>query len=104
MKEFKDFVASDLNTFINIEEFAEKHNIGGRVLEVVVDDDRLQDRSKREYDGIYVGDILYMVKASDYGKIPKPNEAQMFDGKHCTVFDTRVYNGIYEVILKYGGS
>jgi hypothetical protein len=104
MKSFKDFIVSDLNTFINSGEFAEPHNIEGRILNVVVDNDKLQDRAKREYDGIYVGDILYMVKASDFGKMPTPGETQKFDRKICTIFDVRIDNGIYEVILKYGGS
>jgi hypothetical protein len=102
---FKDIIQSDLNNvFFNISEFAEPHTIDGRALNVIVDNDRLQQRSQKEYDGIYVGDLLYFVKAKDYGPAPKPDSVQIFDGRSYTVFDVRQDVGVYEIILKLNAS
>lgn len=102
---FKEMLKSDLsNTFINVNEFGEMHNIDGRLLSVVVDNDHLMKRSKVEYEGVIVGDILYFINASLYGKPPKVGEVQRFDNIICEVFDIRISSGVYEIILKKNGS
>lgn len=100
MLNFKDMIAQDLKTFINPLEFSSSHNINGRDLIITVDNDRLKERSKKEYDGITVGEILYFVSASEYGELPEVEEIQIFDKRHMQVFDARVDNGLYEIILK----
>lgn len=102
---FKETVKSDIaNVFFNLNEFAELHTINGRQLPVIVDNDRLQQRSKKEYDGLYVGDLLYFVSANDFGPPPKPDSIQLFDGKPYIVFDVRQDVGMYEIILKLNAS
>ena len=97
---FKEFAAYDMQTFFNTNEFAEAHNIDGRTINVIVDNDRLMERSKKEFDGITVGELLYFVKVSAYGtERPKPRESQMFDKRLMYIFDVREFDGIYEIIL-----
>ncbi|KMT23004.1 hypothetical protein [Clostridium cylindrosporum] len=107
-KSAKDFFQDDLDVMLNLEEFAEERNIDGTILNVVIDNDRLQERAKKEYEGIYVGDILYYAKVSDYKennmKKPKPDSIQSFNRKQYIVFDIREDNGLYEIILKYNGN
>lgn len=107
-KNTKDFFQEDLGIMLNLEEFAEECNIDGKVLSAVVDNDRLQERTKKEYEGIYVGDILYYVKVLDWKerglKEPKPDSIQQFNKKRYIVFDIREDVGMYEIILKYNGS
>jgi hypothetical protein len=100
LAKLKDYIDSDLITIFCMDEFAEEHTINGRKLPIILDNDRLMKRSKLEYDGITVGDILYFVRTSDYGVPPKPDEVQSFNNILCTVFDVRTDSGIYEVILK----
>ncbi len=100
MPQMKDYVISDVFSFFNDSEFSEIHIIDGRSLNIVIDNDHLQQRSQKEYDGIYVGDLLYFVNVKDYGPMPKPDSIQFFDGKTYTVFDVREDMGIYEIILK----
>lgn len=90
----------DLSAFFNADEFADTHNIDGRDLVVVVDNDRLKERSKKEYDGISVGEILYFVKAADFGERPEEGTPQIFGGRQMYVFDAREDMGMYEIILK----
>lgn len=100
MAKFKDYLNSDLNgLFFNADEFAEVHTIGTRQLNIVVDNDRLMYRSKKEFDGITVGEILYFVNAAEYGQKPKEGESQFFDGRNMQVFDVREDDGMYEIIL-----
>lgn len=100
MPTFKDFIELDNATFFNENEFAETHNLDGRSVKVLVDNDRLQHRSKVEYEGVIVGDILYYVDSNDMPKIPKVDDMQRFDNAYCTVFDVRKDKGVYEIILK----
>lgn len=95
----KDQIQSDLAILINIDEFAESHAIDGRTLNVIVDNDRLKERSKKEYDGISVGEILYYVKAVDFGERPEQGTPQIFGGRQMYVFDCREDDGMYEIIL-----
>jgi hypothetical protein len=96
---FKDQIQSDLAILINTSEFAESHIIDGRTLNVIVDNDRLKERSKKEYDGISVGEILYFVKAADFGERPEQGTPQIFDGRQMYVFGCREDDGMYEIIL-----
>jgi hypothetical protein len=104
MPGFKDQIAQDLATFFSANEFDETHTIEGRELSVVVDNDRLSQRTQREYEGIYVGDLLFYVSAADYGTRPRPGEMLRFDKKPYIVFDVKEDCGMYEVILKASDS
>lgn len=98
MANFKDQIALDLPVFFN--EFAEPHNINGRTLNVVIDNDRLMQRSKKEFDGISVGELLFYVKKSDFGERPEVDAPIIFDGRQMYVFDCREDAGAYEIILR----
>lgn len=101
MSTFKDQLISDLDIFINLDEFGELHSINGRDIAIIIDNDRLDKRSNKEYDGISVGELLFFVKMSDYGSCPEKGTPVIFDGRQMYVFDTpREDMGMYEIILK----
>lgn len=55
MANFKDFVKRDLETFINLDEFAEIHHIDGMPVKSIIDSDVLQIYSNvkaEQYDGV----------------------------------------------------
>jgi hypothetical protein len=97
---FKDYLQQDLSTFINPDEFGEIHNIDGNNVSVIVDNDKLQERSKKEFDGLSVGELLYFAKVSDLAKKPMQDSVQLFDKRPYLVFNVREDNGIYELILQ----
>jgi len=99
MSTFKEQIAQDLAIFFNQNELAEPHQIDGRTLNVIVDEDQLKERSQKEYDGISVGEILYFVKAEDYGERPEEGTPQIFDGRQMYVFNCRDNDGMFEIIL-----
>ncbi len=96
---FKEMVQKDLDVFFNQEEFSEIHLINGVQLPVVIDNDQLMKRSKVEYQGISVGQLLFYVKSS---LIPEPSQGDpfTFDNKLMYVFDVREDCGMYEIILQ----
>lgn len=96
----KNQIQSDISHFFSVDEFAETHMINGRELNIIVDNDRLQYRSKKEFDGISVGELLFYVKASDYGERPEPGAPIIFDNRQMIVFDCREDAGVYEIILQ----
>ena len=100
MSGFKESIQIDLSIFFSINEFAEIHNIGGRELSIVVDDERLAKRTQKDYQGIYVGDLLFFIRVLELGPRPKPESIILFDNKPYTVFDVQEDNGVYEIILK----
>ena len=99
MPSFKDYLQQDLNIFFNPDEFGEVHKINGRDLTVIIDNERLMERTKKEFDGISIGELLYFVKASDYGERPTIGKAQKFDKRQMYVADVKDSDGIYEIIL-----
>ncbi|BAE83969.1 hypothetical protein [Desulfitobacterium hafniense] len=96
---FKDQLKKDLNTFLNKNEFAELHTINGVELSIVIDNDQLKERSKKEYDGLTVGETLLFVSKSDYGPKPEQWTPIVFDNRQMYVFDAREDVGMLEIIL-----
>lgn len=98
--DFKTLINEDLkNVFFNSLELAEEHKINGIAVEVIIDNDRLKERSQKEYDGLYIGELLFFVPVE---KVPiklKQNMPLVFDGKQTYVFSLREDMGMYEVIL-----
>ncbi|MFO7153943.1 MAG: hypothetical protein DIU64_003140 [Caldicoprobacter oshimai] len=88
----------DLAIFFN--DFAEPHTINGKVINIIVDNDRLIQRSKKEYDGLSVGELLFYVKKTDFGERPEVDAPLIFDNRQMYVFDCREDEGIYEIILR----
>ncbi len=100
MSKFKDLIAADIgNVFMNPDEFAEPHTVDGVSMVVTVDNDRLKERSKKEYDGLSVGELLFFAPAAAFTKRPVQDRPMNFDGRAMIVFDVREDLGMLEIIL-----
>lgn len=99
---FKEILAEDVNSvFLNLEEFADYHDIDGRQVRVVVDSDTLLKRQlklNREA-GVYDGDLLFFARASDMD-LPPIGKVIRFDGRPCRVVNTQEAGGLLTVTLK----
>ena len=100
MPKLHDYFSSDLDFFLDQDEFAETKSIDGRDLIIMIDNDRLKERSQKEYDGISVGEILFFVKSSDYGSLPETDTPVIFGTRQMYVFDASEDTGMYEIILR----
>ena len=96
----KDYFKTDLSTFFNIDEFSEIHNISGKDIPIVIDNDLLKERQMKNASGIYSGDVLFYVKKSDFGDAPAIGEPVKFDGDNTMrVTDFQEEEEIYIITL-----
>lgn len=107
---FKEYIANDIsNTFVNDDEFAEKVMINGVKVTVVEDSDELENRIKKNYDGLIIGDVLFYISESEYKKIPRvnpipnPNQAIYYAGKPSIIISSSSVMGMYEIIIQHTG-
>ena len=63
MSAFKDFVAADVqNVFINLDEFAEEHEIGHEVVPCILDKIITQANGDDSYLGVFVNQLTIYVE------------------------------------------
>lgn len=106
MASFKEVLSKDIDTFLNLREFSELHNINGVFLNCLIDDDVLRENkagskedafSSRYRDGTYYGYETLYVKISDFGKAPTPGALLKIDGDDYAVRKVKEQMGIYEI-------
>lgn len=84
---FKAQVAADISSvFLNDIEFADEHELNGKTLKVIIDDNELVERDKAQLmstsiDGIHKTRRLIYVSESDFGSRPAPGMIVTLDGK-----------------------
>ena len=102
---FKDILSTDRAIFMNPEEFGEVHNVGGRSMTILIDDNEMIEREKRQTgaqayrQGVYNSTLLFYVKAELFGKLPAVGRQLLFDGSRYTVIDAVDEDGIYSCLL-----
>ena len=102
MTNFKDFVKHDLDTFINLEEFAEVHHIDGKPVKSMIDSDVLQIYSNvkaGQYDGVYRSVLALYVKEDDLGYRPVRDQHLDIDGSIYIVDECSSEMGILKIVL-----
>ena len=106
----KEYIKNDIEKFINTNEFADDISINGVVVKAIIDNDKLLYRIKRDFDGLVVGDVLFYISETELAKIPalnknpfKSNQAINYKGIPSTITSVSEQDGIYEVIIQYGG-
>ena len=105
---FKEQIALDnKNVFMNQDEFSETHNINGKDMPCIVDNNEQIDREKRyRYnhslygDGVYIKQLLIYVKAEDFGPLPAIGRVLLFDRKNYIITDAINEDGIYSLCLE----
>lgn len=101
---FKDLVRNDIeNIFMNADEFAETHNIDGKDMVVMVDNNEMLEREKRYKaleDGIFRKQVLFYVSAVKFGRLPAIGKIMVFDKKQYKVTDAIREGGVYSISLE----
>lgn len=96
MNAFREQMNKDFQSIFNAE-FAESKLINGVSVQVIIDNEKLKEFRKKEYDGIYSCDLLFSVRAAELKK-PKIDEVMFFNGKQYTVIECTGQD-IYEIVL-----
>ena len=102
---FKQVMDRDVDeTFLNIAEFADLHNIDGNNVPALIDDIENIEREKRmksNMDGIHARQVLLYVKASVFPSgLPAQKRLIKLDGKMYTVVDATDEGGVYTITLE----
>lgn len=102
MKTFKDYAQDfDLDTFINLDEFADDHLINGTLLKCVIDDDIFDERSTLSGDrsgGVFKDMISIFIKKEDIEK-PLIDEMITVDDEDYRVVEVKENMRMYEIEL-----
>jgi len=81
----KDLIQADINNvFFNADEFADWHDIDGKRLLCVVDDQVIRERDggqRNQVDGLYLDEVTLSVNQSDLPKRPVRGQVMKLDGK-----------------------
>ena len=106
---FKEMIRDDISSvFINLDEFAVTHELNGRQVPLIVDNNELIERSKQmksDMDGVNVKTTLIFVKARDYGGgLPPVGYAIRLDGASYRVTDAMNEDGVYSIHLEMNRS
>lgn len=101
---FKELVAQDTKkVFINPEKFGEEHEIDGKTVMVIIDNNEQIERQKRipsNSNGIFLKEVLFYVAEESFGNLPTIGRIMRFDKKSYTVTDAINENGIFSISLK----
>lgn len=104
MSAFKDMVKEDISSvFLNDLEFADEHEVNGKTMRLIIDNNEQIEREKRlnqHMDGIYVKQLLVFLSAADFGKLPKHGALLILDGKDYRVTDAIDEMGVYSITLE----
>lgn len=102
MSKFKDYIKSDLDTFINFDEFADEHDIDGKVVKCILDEDISKERNinseARHFEGVYKKQCSLFIKTNDIEK-PSIGESMNIDGFMYLVTNVSESEGIFEIEL-----
>ena len=102
MATLKDYIKDfDLDTFINMDEFADDHTIDGEIIKCVVDTDIFDERSTLSGDrsgGVFKDTISIFIKMSDIEK-PLIDEMMTVDEDDYRVVEVKENMGMYEIEL-----
>ncbi len=99
----KEAILQDLSIFVNIDEFAELHEVNGQTIPVVIDADITKKRLRyrdESYDGVYSGQVVVYVKSADLPGVPAIGSVFRLDGKMYLVANASNEMGILEITLE----
>ena len=99
---FKDVIKSDLDLFLNTDEFAEEHKIDGVLIKVVIDAEGLAENQKGTRMAISESTLKFFAKTSDLGKVRLPGQKISFVNKLYIVDAWDENMGMTSVFLSDG--
>lgn len=103
---FKTQLAADVSAvFLNDLEFADEHELNGKRMKAVIDDNELVERDKSQLmstsiDGIHKTRRLVYVAETDFGSRPIPSAAIMLDRKPYRVKNCTSEAGIFAIEIE----
>lgn len=102
---FKECIAADVhNVFLNGKEFAGKHTVNGKKMNVQADENELLERDKaqsgKRAEGLYRSRRLIYVAQDDFGPRPAIDAILTLDGRMYRVKDCTAEAGMLAIELE----
>lgn len=102
MSKFKDCIKTDLDTFINYDEFADIHDIDGKKIKCIFDEDIFKERNisseTRHFEGVFKNVFSIFIKTEDIEK-PSISQHMYVDNYLYLVTNVSESDGMYEIEL-----
>ena len=101
---FKEQLENDIGVFLNLDEFAEIHNLNGIECPVVATDDSTRAHAKvaggaRSTDGLHGDSVRLQVRTADLPSIPVQGTNFKYDGKLYKVASCTNNMGVLNISL-----
>lgn len=102
---FRDQIKKDRAIFFNLDEFSALHEVDGRAMPCIIDNNELTERkstakANEHFDGLFLADLLIYVPADAFGALPKPQRVLTVDGKAYQIVDAIDEMGVYSIYLE----
>lgn len=106
---FKDCAAADItDVFFCEDEHAEMHNIDGKDMLVIFQEDKLKEHSahweagaKQNFDtGLYTAHAILYIRVEDYGRKPKIGKPLAIDKRQYFIKTWGEESGVYRITLE----
>jgi hypothetical protein len=104
MVRLRDCFSSDLNVFLNPDEFGEIHTLDSKGIMMVIEDDSFNQKAEQNQnfenatEGVYDSLITIYVKATDYKK-PSVGKRVTLDNKKYYVVSASNQDGLLKIVL-----
>ena len=104
MSAFKDTIAKDIKAvFINVDEFADEHELNGKKVRCVVDKDitaAAKDTMANPLEGVFLNAVTIYVDAKDMDRKPVEGELLSLDRKRYIVRNVSVEDGMLVILAE----
>lgn len=104
MSAFKDTIAKDIKAvFINVDEFADEHDLNGKKVRCLVDKDitaAAKDTVANPLMGVFVNAVTIYVDAKDIDEKPVEGELLSLDKKRYIVRNVGVEDGMLVILAE----
>jgi len=103
---FKEHAIRDLNIFFSLDEFGELHDIDGKEVVCVLDENVLKERPRepvelyRSSQGIYVNSKVLFVRKEDLATRPVVGQHMRVDGELYLISECSESHGVLEITLE----
>lgn len=97
---FKDEIAADLgDVFLNLEEFAEEHQVEGKAIPCIMDSNKGQPKSDGSMYDLAEADFVVIAKSADLPARKEAGSVLNLDGRELTVSSWDEQSGVTVVGL-----
>lgn len=104
---FRDQIECDLSTFINLDEFAEVHNVDGKDMPIIIDNDLLEEKRLKyggqdffKGEGLFRGEVLFHVAKQEFDKKPVVDKIMRLDNNIYKIIEVTETEGMYTITLE----